>query len=124
MTPNSNNVDEVSLKESKIVLMEVQENKEYLELREKELESIKKVSAEVLSITNHMKVEVAAQGQMLTGIEDNVIIVKDNMGKAENEIKDAEKMTRSSSKKIVCLFLLICFAVVSIVTIVALIAYR
>jgi hypothetical protein len=39
----------------------LKENKEYLRLREKELEEIKKVSGQVLSITMSMSVDVEKQ---------------------------------------------------------------
>jgi hypothetical protein len=68
MTPSSNYQGEegISVRESKIILKDVQNNREYLEMREKELEEIKRVSAQVVGITNQMKIEVAKQGEVIS----------------------------------------------------------
>lgn len=55
-----------SFRESKIVLKDFKENKEYLELREKELNDIKKVSGQILGMTNAMSQDVRAEGQILS----------------------------------------------------------
>lgn len=51
----------------------------------------------------------------LDQLEDHVVHVKSNAIKAESEIKSAEKDTRSISRKLFWLFMIICFVVVSIV---------
>ena len=54
----------------------------------------------------------------LVSIEDNVIEVKDNAIKAENEINEAEKITRKTSRRVFWLFILVCFLVVSLILII------
>ena len=57
--------ENLEIRESKIILKDVKDNREYLELREKELAEIKKISGQVLSITNVMSAEVKKQNEGL-----------------------------------------------------------
>jgi hypothetical protein len=61
----SDNPSEIEIRESKIILKDVKDNKEYLENREKELEEIKKVSGQVMSMTVAMSAEAQKQGVAL-----------------------------------------------------------
>jgi t-SNARE complex subunit (syntaxin) len=49
-----------------------------------------------------------------------VIDVKLNANQAENEIRDAEKMTKSSSRKIFWLSMILLFVIISLIVIVVL----
>lgn len=89
-------------------------------MREKELNETKKVSGQILSITNVLQINVKQQGENLNSLEDNVVATKDNALKAEKEIQEAEGMTRKISRKVWCIFALICFVVIAIVLIVVL----
>lgn len=57
----SDNPSEIEIRESQIILKDVRDNKEYLEKREKELEDIKKVSGQVMSMTVAMSAETQKQ---------------------------------------------------------------
>lgn len=91
-----------------------------MENREKELNEVKKVSGQILSITQLLTTSVKQQGEHLNSIEDNVILTKENAFKAEEEIKEAEGITRKISRKIWLLFALIFFIVIAIVLVVVL----
>jgi t-SNARE complex subunit (syntaxin) len=86
-------------------------------MRQKELEEIKKVSSQVLGMTVAMSVEVNKQSGALGTLEDNIIDVKVNALKAEADIKEAEKMTRSTKRKIMWLFLCLCIVIIAIIAI-------
>ena len=58
-----------NIRESHIVLHEVKENREYIAMREKELETIKKVSGQVLSITQAISADVKQQGEQISKIK-------------------------------------------------------
>ena len=66
-------------------------------------------------LSQKMAMDVKMQGDNINSLEDHIIISKDNAVKAEKEIKDAEKMTRSVSRKIMWLVFIICFTVIAIV---------
>lgn len=53
-------------------------------------------------------------------IEDMVIDVKLNANQAENEIRDAEKMTKSTSRRIMWLSMFLLFIIISLIVIVVL----
>lgn len=107
-----------SFRESKLIVQDLMDNSEYLRKRQEELEDIKKISSQVKEITSVMKTEVAKQGSDLKSIEENVIESKDNIIKAEFEISEAEKISRKTNRKVCCLFLIICFLVSSIISII------
>jgi len=104
-----------SFRESKLVVGELIDNKEYLRKRQEELEDIKKVSLQVKDLTGHMKSEVEKQGNDLKSIEDNVVETNKNVHKAELEISEAEKSTRSSNKRIIWLIILLGLLVIFII---------
>lgn len=62
--------------ESKLVLKGLKENKDYLEMRERELEEIKKVSSRVVSITVSMSIDVEKQKNTLSKFILNYFILK------------------------------------------------
>jgi hypothetical protein len=57
----SDNPSEIQIRESQIILKDVRDNKDYIEKREKELEEIKKVSGQVMSMTVAMSAETQKQ---------------------------------------------------------------
>ena len=99
-------------------MREIKDNQEYVESRQKELEEIKKVSGQISNISKALTIEVKRQDECLGGIEDNVIMTKDNAIRAEKEITDAERISRRSSRKIFWLFIILCLLSVSIIMIV------
>ena len=68
------------------VVMDLVNNKEVLDKRREELESIHKTAALLKDTTDQMAVNVNKQGAMLDEIETNVITSKDNAEKAKQEI--------------------------------------
>lgn len=104
-----------------MIIKDIKTNQEYLERRAKELEQIKKISAQVVGITNQMTLTVKEQGEALGGIEENIIVTKDNVIKAEKEISEAEKISRRTNRRIFWLFIILCIIVVSIIVIIVLI---
>jgi t-SNARE complex subunit (syntaxin) len=107
-----------SFRESKLFVQDLQDNSEYIRKRQEELEDIKKISSQVRDITNVMRSEVDTQGKNLKSIEENVTQTKDNVIKAEFEISQAEKTTRSTYKRTCCLFWIVLFIIVSIIAII------
>jgi t-SNARE complex subunit (syntaxin) len=105
------------MKESKIILKEVVGNKEALEIRQKELEHIKKISGQLKGMTEHMALTVKEQGEVFGKLEDHVVEIKDNALGAEHEIGLAEKDTRRTTRKLVFLFCGVLFVVVSLVAV-------
>jgi t-SNARE complex subunit (syntaxin) len=85
-----------------------------LERRKEELEGIKKVTGQIVDITNHMKMEVSVQSENLTKIESHVQEIQSNTKKAEFEIDAAEKDTRSHTKKYCIIAIVIIFFLISL----------
>jgi t-SNARE complex subunit (syntaxin) len=79
------------------------------------LEQIKKISGQLKGMTEHMALTVKEQGEAFGKLENHVIEIKDNAYKAEKAINDAEKDTRRTSRKVLLLFLFVCFVVLSII---------
>ena len=95
-------------------LITLEKNAEVLEKRRKDLEDIKQTSAQVNQLSEVMKAEVHAQGEMLNDIESNVNKADSNITKAQEQIRQADKLQQSGRKKIICLIAII-FGVVAIV---------
>jgi t-SNARE complex subunit (syntaxin) len=88
----------------------------YLEKRKEELENIKKVTTQIVEISNHLRVEVVAQGENITKIESHVSEANTNVKKAEFEIETAEKETRNHTRRYIILSLAVLFFLVSLFT--------
>jgi t-SNARE complex subunit (syntaxin) len=95
------------------VVKEVLAEERYLERRHDELNDIKKITSQIVDLSNHMRSDVQAQGDNMNKIESHVGEIKENAKRAEFEIETAEKETRGSSKKYIILCLIILFFVVS-----------
>lgn len=65
-----------------------------------------------------MTKDVAKTGDDLNRLENIVVDASQNTFKAENEIKRAEKETRSLTRKILYLLAIICFLILCIVMLV------
>jgi t-SNARE complex subunit (syntaxin) len=66
-------------------------------------------------MTEDMSVNVKEQGEAIGKIEDHIVQVNNNVKAGEREIDEAERITRRNTKRLLWIFLLICFVVVSIV---------
>lgn len=69
-----------------------------------------------------MRTEVNNQGQILNKIEDNIVVVNENVNKADGEIDFANKENRKVLLKQILIILLILLLVGGIVTIIVLAA--
>jgi len=105
----------VGFRESKIFVLDIMDQKTYLEGRTKEIEDIKKVATQIKELSSNMKVELQEQGKKVDLIDRNVDEVKINVKKAEFEIQEADKISKSDIKKNRCLVFLIVFIAVGIV---------
>ena len=88
----NNNLD------SQFKIKEYYSNGEILKKRTEELISVKKISSQVASISNDIRMEMNEQGIMLDDIEENVRNVDENTNKGSNELKEIEKVNRESKK--------------------------
>lgn len=100
------------------VVMDLVNNKEVLDKRREELESIHKTAALLKDTTDQMAVNVNKQGAMLDEIETNVITSKDNAEKAKQEIIKADELSRGNRKRLFCLLFIILVAIGGIAAIV------
>lgn len=83
-------------------ILNLQKNEEFLNQRRKDLIEIKQTAAQVKDLTEAMKIEVHQQGEVLNSIENNVIDVQSNVEKANEEIKQANELTKKNRNKIIC----------------------
>lgn len=83
-------------------ILNLQKNEDFLNQRRKDLIEIKETAAQVKDLTEAMKIEAAQQGEVLNSIENNVIEVQSNTAKANEEIKQANELTKKNRNKIIC----------------------
>ena len=93
------------------IVMDLMNNKEMLENRRKELESIHKTAAILKDTTDQMAQDLNKQGAQLEEIEANVIASKENAEKAHKEIVKADEMSRGNRKKMLCLIFFVFVAI-------------
>jgi t-SNARE complex subunit (syntaxin) len=86
--------------------------------REEELQKIHKVTGQIVDMTGMMKTEINKQGDLLDNIEDHVVDAKVNVIGADKEIKEADKIMKSTTKKIVCLVIAIIIIIAIILVLV------
>ena len=104
----------MGFRESKIIVRDVIDQKTYLDLRTKELEDIKKVAMQIKDLSSNMKVELEDQGRKVELIDKNVEEVKSNVINAEFEIQEADKISKSDTKRVRCLVFLIVFLLLAL----------
>ena len=90
-----------------MLIQDLANNKEVLEERRKQLESIHQTSAKIKDISDTMARQLDEQGAILDEVEANVITAEDNAKKAKNEIKKADETSRGNRKKMICYILII-----------------
>ena len=96
------------------IVMDLMNNKEVLEQRRKELESIHKTAAMLKDTTDQMAADVNKQGAMLDDIETHVVTANENARKAKQEIVKADETSRGNRKKMICLIVIILLALAGI----------
>jgi t-SNARE complex subunit (syntaxin) len=97
----------MGFRESKIIVRDIVNQEDYLKNRTIELEEIKKVANQIKDISTSMKYELDEQGKKVELIDKNVEEAKDNIIKAEVEIKEADKISKSYGGNFKCLMFLI-----------------
>lgn len=95
--------------------MKYEDNEEIMNKRREELEKVKKISFQVASITNDMKMKINEQGIMLNDIENNVTHVDYNVQKGHKEITKNEFRSKKRKKN---LFKLWCFILILLLIII------
>ena len=85
------------------IVMDLMNNREFLEHRRKELEKIYKVSAMLKDTTDKMAVDLNQQRALLDEIETHIDISYENAKKAKQEIIKADEISRGNRNKSICL---------------------
>ena len=107
---NSPSVEEPAPAQQEVVT-ELIDNREVLEKRRKELESIHKTAAILKDTTDQMAQDLNKQGAQLEEIEANVITSKENAEKAHKEIVKADELSRGNRKRMLCLIFAVFIAI-------------
>ena len=113
-----NNGNENLMRKSTLIVQEALNRDEFYKKREEELQEIHIISKQIKDTTQNMALKVNEQGEQLNTIEANVDKAFDNVQKAHEEIKVADKMSNKNKKKMWCF---ICIVSVSILSISAII---
>lgn len=115
---NVNNEDENLRRVSTQYVQEALNRDEFLKKREEELQNIHIISKQIKDTTQNMAIKVNEQGEQLNSIENNVENALINAEKANEEIKQADKMSAKNKKRMWCF---ICIITISILAISAII---
>ena len=107
---NSPSVEEPAPAQQEVV-MDLMNNREVLEKRRKELESIHKTAAILKDTTDQMAQDLNKQSAQLEEIETNVITSKENAEKAHKEIVKADELSRGNRKRMLCLIFAVFIAI-------------
>ena len=83
-----------------------------LNIREKELNEIGKISAQIKEMSSYISMKVTNQGELLNRIEDNVLISVKNASSADDEIEQASNIVIRKRPKII---FLLCFVLTAII---------
>ncbi len=109
--------DENQIK-SQILIQDLYKNKEILEKRREDLETVYRTSAQIKDLTDIMAKQLNEQGEILDNVEENVITAEDNAKKANIEITEAEELSRGNRKMISCLILIVLIAIAVVTAII------
>ena len=90
-----------------MLIQDLANNKEILEERRKQLESIHQASAQIKDISDTMAKQLDEQGAILDEVETKVTTAEDNAKKAKEEIKQADEASKGNRKKMICFILII-----------------
>lgn len=84
-------------------VVNLQSNKEALEQRGQQIDDLKVISGQINALTQEMKVKVDQDQEKFDTIENNVNEAKHNALKAEQNIDDANQMTKKNKTKLFCI---------------------
>jgi chromosome segregation ATPase len=96
------NKEDENQPQGNMLIQDLANNKEVLEERRKQLESIHQASAKIKDISDTMAKQLDEQGAILDEVENNVNTAEDNAKKAKEEIKKADETSRGNRKKMIC----------------------
>ena len=108
--------DENQIK-SQILIQDLYKNKEILEKRREDLETVYRTSAQIKDLTDIMAKQLNEQGEILDNVEENVITAEDNAKKANIEITEAEELSRGNRKMMSCLIVIVLISIAGITAI-------
>lgn len=91
-----------------MLIQDLANNKEILEERRKQLESIHQTSAQMKDISDTMAKQLDEQGAILDEVEAKVNIAEDNAIKAKEEIKKANETSKGNRKNMICIIVIVC----------------
>ena len=97
--------------QGEMLIQDLANNKEVLEERRKQLESIHQTSAKIKDMTDTMAKQLDEQGAILDDIEANVNVAEDNANKAKEEITKADEISKGNRKKFICIILIVFVAI-------------
>lgn len=100
--------------QGEMLIQDLANNKEVLEERRKQLESIHQTSAKIKDMTDTMAKQLDEQGAILDDIEANVNVAEDNANKAKEEITKADEISKGNRKKFICIILIVFVAIAGI----------
>ncbi len=103
-----------NIPQGNMLVQDLANNKEVLEERRKQLETIHQTSAKIKDISDTMAKQLDQQGAILDDVEANVITAEDNAKKAKQEITKADEISRGNRKKYICLIVIILVVILGI----------
>ena len=110
--------------DNNILIQDLANNKEVLEARGKQLESIHQTSAKIKDMSANMAKQLDEQGEILDEIEENVNIAESNAEKAKEEISKANEISKGNRKKYLCFIIIVLVAIGGISAIVLSIIFK
>jgi t-SNARE complex subunit (syntaxin) len=99
-------------------VLDIMNEKDILEKRRKELETIHQTSAMLKDTTDKMAQDVHQQGAILNQVEIKTEEAENNAKKAHQEIQKADEISRGNRKRLFCLLAIVFIAVGGLVAII------
>ena len=96
------------------MIIDLTNNKEFLDKRHKDLQDIHITSDNIKQMTDKMALDLKAQGAILNDIENKVTETEDNAKKSKKEIMEADKMSKSNRKRAIFFIIIISGALIGI----------
>ena len=96
------------------MILDLTNNKEFLDKRHKDLQDIHITSDNIKQMTDKMALDLKAQGAILNDIENKVTETEDNAKKSKKEIMEADKMSKNNRKRAIFFVIIISGALIGI----------
>ena len=110
---NNEQMENEKKEQEQDMILDLTNNKEFLEKRRKDLQDIHSTSNQIKQMTDNMALSVNNQGAILNDIENKVIESEDNAIKAKKEIQEADKISKGNKKRAVFFIVIISFALIA-----------